>query len=591
MCGIAGLMTIDGTTPASELLDRLAGALHHRGPDGHGRLVSAGIGLVQTRLAIIDLTTGNQPIYASPGAAKRPAAIVANAEIYNYIELREQLRDATFATQSDCEPPLHLYLRHGLDFVDHLRGMYALAIYDAERDRLVLARDPFGIKPLYYVENSRGFAFASEPAALIEAGIVEPVLNADGRRELLQLQFTTGRGTAFAGIERVLPGETLAIERGRVVERRRRAALPKAGVESIRDERALIDLDVQLNDTVGLHQRSDVPYAMFLSGGVDSSILLAMMARLNARPVHAFTAGFPDTDANDERQHARAVAKAARAIHHDVPVSEGDFVTRLPAVAAALDDPTTDYAALPTFLLAERARAEGFKVVLSGEGGDELFAGYSRYRSYIRPRIFGGRDMRRRGTFDDLDLLRDPATGWRDGIVSAEAEARAAGGTPLQLAQATDCADWLPNDLLIKVDRCLMAHGVEGRVPFLDVEMAKFAYRLPDRLKVRRNHGKWLLRQWLEAGLPVAKPLARKRGFTVPVAAWIAKLGKRLGPLVAAQPGVAEACYPDRVEALFAATGKHQGQAAWALLFFALWHQHHILRRPADGDIFATLAA
>ena len=591
MCGIAGLMTIDGTTPAADVLDRLTEALGHRGPDGDGRLVAGGIGLVQTRLAIIDLETGDQPIYASHGAANQRAAIVANGEIYNYVELRQQLRDVAFATRSDCEPPLHLYLRHGLEFTRHLRGMYALAIHDPEHDRLVLARDPFGIKPLYYIENSRGFAFASEPSALISAGLAEPTLRADGRDELLQLQFTTGRETIFAGIERVLPGETLAVERGRVVERRRLDALPEAGVESMRDERALSDLDSLLNDTVGIHQRSDVPYAMFLSGGVDSSVLLAMMARLNPRPVHAFTAGFPDTQAADEREHAKVVARAARAEHHEVAVRQDDFVARLPAVVAALDDPTADYAALPTFLLAERARAEGFKVVLTGEGGDELFAGYGRYRSYVRPRIFGGRDMRRRGTFDDLDLLRGGATGWRDGIVSAEAEARAAGGTPLQIAQAMDCADWLPNDLLNKVDRCLMAHGVEGRVPFLDTEMAKFAYRLPDKLKVRRSHGKWLLRRWLDSGLPVAKPFDRKRGFTVPVAAWIVNLGSRLGPLVAAQPGIAEACRPDRVEALFAASGKHEGQAAWALLFYALWHQHHVLRRPAGGDIFEVLAA
>ena len=591
MCGIAGLMTIDGTAPAADALDRLAAALRHRGPDGEGRLAAGGVGLVQTRLAIIDLATGDQPIHAGDGAANQRPAIVANGEIYNYVELRQQLSDVAFTTRSDCEPPLHLYLRHGLDFTDRLRGMYALAIHDPERDRLVLARDPFGIKPLYYVESSRGFAFASEAAALIAAGLAEPVLRPEARDELLQLQFTTGRETIFKGIERVLPGETLVVERGRVVERRRRDALPKAGVDTIRDERALADLDTLLNDTVGVHQRSDVPYAMFLSGGVDSSILLAMMARLNPRPVHAFTAGFPDTGVADERDHARAVARAARAEHHEVAVREQDFVARLPAVAAALDDPTADYAALPTFLLAEKARAEGFKVVLTGEGGDELFAGYGRYRSYVRPRIFGGRDMRRRGTFDDLDLLRDPATGWRDGIVSAEAEARAGGGTPLQIAQATDCADWLPNDLLIKADRCLMAHGVEGRVPFLDPRMARFAYRLPDRLKVRRSHGKWLLRRWLQSGLPAAKPFARKRGFTVPVAAWIASLGKRLGPLVAQQAGILEICQPDRVASLFAAEGKHQGQAAWTLLFYALWHQHHVLRRPADGDIFEVLAA
>ena len=336
---------------------------------------------------------------------------------------------------------------------------------------------------------------------------------------------------------------------------------------------------------------------MFLSGGVDSSVVLALMARLNERPVRAFTVGFPGTQAADERDQARTAAAAVGADHVEVAFGEEDFWSLLPVVAAAMDDPAADYAALPTYKLAQAARADDLKVILSGEGGDEMFAGYGRYRRALRPRIFGGRQPWGHGIFDDLDVLRGDGAGvlhaaaWRGGITTAEAAEAAPVRTPLQRAQAVDCAAWLPNDLLTKLDRCLMANGVEGRVPFLDPLVADFALTLPDRLKVRRRLGKWLLRLWLETGLPSARPFARKRGFTVPVGAWMAGRGREIGPLVAAQPGVAEACRPDAVVRLFAAAGDGAVKAAWTLLFFALWHQCHILGRAPAGDAFETLAS
>jgi asparagine synthase (glutamine-hydrolysing) len=562
------------------------------------------VALVQRRLAIIDLKTGDQPLYApcADGAADGGAevALIANAEIYNYVELRQALIDAhgtNFRTNSDCETPLHLYLRHGTGFAAALRGMYAIAIHDPAAGRLVLARDPFGIKPLYIAEGDFGLAFASEPQALVAAGLVMPRVDAERRAELLQLQFTTGRGTPLHGIERVLPGETLVVEGGRIVARHRRAALPEGGpVEAEADPEAA--LDRVLADSVLLHQRSDVPYAMFLSGGVDSSALLALMARLNPQPVCAYTAGFPDTGARDERAHARTVAKAAGAEHVEIAFTEADFWAVLPQIAAAMDDPAADYAILPSWALAQEARKD-FKVVLCGEGGDELFAGYGRYRSVLRPTLLGGRPLRRRGTFDRLDVLRPDALGdkgcWRGGLAAAEAIAREGGRSRLQAAQALDCADWLPNDLLTKLDRCLMAHGVEGRTPFLDPEVAAATFRLPDRLKLNNGTGKWLLRQWLARHLPTAKPFGKKRGFTVPVADWIARRGKAIGPLVARQPGVAEVAVPDAVTALFAAPGlardKRRGFAAWTLLFYALWHRRHIEGKLPDGDVAACLTA
>ncbi len=580
MCGIAGLITRDGSPPCPATLDRLADALGHRGPDGRGRHLRAGVGMIQTRLAIIDLEGGRQPILDYDGCA-----IVANGEIYNDPELRAAMPGQLFRTGSDSESPLHLYRRAGLDFAARLRGMFALAIDDATTGRVVLARDPFGIKPLYWCEGPFGFAFASEAGALLAAGFVPRGVRADKALELLQLQFTTGGETIVPGIHRVHPGQTLVIENGRIIETRRTAALG-ASDPTLGDEFTLIGrLDEVLANSVDVHQRADVPFGMFLSGGIDSSALLALMARLNRRPVLAFTAGFPGTQIADERRHALFLAKTVGAEAIDVPFDADDFWSLLPRVAAAMDDPAADYACLPTFKLAEVARRH-VKVILSGEGGDELFAGYGRYRDAAR--VWFPKKMRRKGTFDGLGILRSPATGWRDGIALAERDEAQPGRTRLQIAQAIDCADWLPNDLLIKADRCLMANGIEGRVPFLDAKVAAFAFNLPDRFKVRGRTGKWLLRRWLDGVLPEAQGFLPKRGFTVPVADWI-KARPEIGPLVAAQPGIAELADPAAVTSLFRHIAPKTGFAAWSLLFYALWHRHHVLNRPVAPDAFSAL--
>jgi asparagine synthase (glutamine-hydrolysing) len=583
MCGIAGIQVRDGQPDQTELAT-LAAALRHRGPDGEGQHASGNTALVHERLAIIDLAGGRQPLVDDGGAA-----LVANAEIYNDRERREQLGESGFRTRSDCEPPLHLYRKLGTGFVRHLRGMYAIAIHDPHEGRLVLARDPFGIKPLYYVENERGFAFASEPQALIAARLASRTLDPRVRRELLELQFTTGADTIFEGVRRVLPGEVLTVAKGRIVSRERIEALPEGGPADWSEDEALAKLDAALLESVEFHQRSDVPYGMFLSGGIDSAAVLSLMARLNDRPVLAFTAGFPGSGASDERQAARTVARALGARHEEVEVDAADFYALLPKIAAAMDDPAADYAILPTYMLALAARPE-VKVILSGEGGDEMFAGYGRYRSVMRPFWFGGRTVRARGIFDGLGVLREPTAGWRDGIAAAELRAGVHGGSKLQIAQAVDFADWMPNDLLTKLDRCLMANGLEGRTPFLDPAVANVAFRLPDRLKIRRGLGKWLLRRWLAERVPAAQALAAKRGFTVPVGAWIARESQRLAPLVAKAPGVREIADPDRVARLFQSDGKHERFAAWALLFYALWHRAHALGRSPDGDVFHCLA-
>lgn len=587
MCGIAGLMTASGREPARAPLDAMLSALGHRGPDGEGKHLAGPVAMGQTRLAIIDLETGDQPLYEPGGAA-----LVGNGEIYNYVELRRDLADVRFATGSDCEPPLHLYRRAGLSFVDGLRGMYALAIHDPAEGCLVLARDPFGIKPLYYVETPDVFAFASEPRALLRAGLARPRVDADAQRQLLQLQYSCGGQTPYGAIKRVLPGETLVVRSGRIVERRHRPALPQTGVADLDEGAALETLDAVLEDSVNVHQRADVPYGLFLSGGIDSTALLAMMARLNDRPVAAFTAGFSDAPgAVDERDQARLMAAKFGAAHHEVIFGQEDFWAHLPKIVSAIDDPTADYAILPTWKLARFvAQEHGLKVVLCGEGGDELFAGYGRYRALARPWIFGGKTGWSKGVFHGLDVLRDRGDAWRDPIGAGEALGRARGLNRLRVAQSVDIANWLPNDLLIKLDRCLMAHGLEGRTPFLDSEVAAFAFSLPDRLKIRDRRGKWLLRRWLARVAPESRPFARKRGFTVPVGDWIAARGATLGALVARQPAIERVAHPDRVPALFAAGDKRARFAAWSLLFLAVWHKIHIDGADASGDVESVLA-
>jgi asparagine synthase (glutamine-hydrolysing) len=585
MCGIAGLILSSGAPPPDPAtLSRLIDALHHRGPDGTGHAVVGRVALVHNRLSIIDLVTGDQPLFA--GAA----TLVANGEIYNYRELRAAMPGVTFATNSDCEPPLHLWLRDGADYAQALRGMYAIAIHERAQRIVTLTRDPFGIKPLYIAQVAGGLAFASEPQALLEAGLVRRTVRPAAREELLQLQFTTGADTIFEGIQRVLPGETLRCADGNVLDRKRISHVPEGPPEVIDEAAALVRLDRALMESVDLHQRSDVPYGMFLSGGIDSATLITLMARLNGDPVLAFTAGFDVPEAADERDHAAAVAKAVGANHERIEVTEAMVWRHLPEIVAAMDDPAADYAIIPTWFLARRARQD-VKVVLCGEGGDEIFAGYPRYASAMRPWWRGGRAMWARGSFDKVPVLRARATVWRDGIIAAEARAAEAGLSRLAAAQAVDMTDWLPHDLLLKLDRCLMAHAVEGRTPFLDRGVAEAAFRLPDGLKLRGGMGKWILRKWLDQALPMARPFAPKQGFTVPIGAWIKGQGARLGPLVAAQPGVAEIAHPDRVIALFRDIRRwRHGFACWKLLFYALWHRRHILGLPPAGDVFETLA-
>jgi asparagine synthase (glutamine-hydrolysing) len=548
MCGIAGQLG-----GADARVGPMISALTHRGPDGIRVEETAAAALAHARLSIIDLEGGWQPLHAAG------STVVGNGEIYNYVELARdhQLADQ-LATGSDFEPFLHLYAREGEAAFDRLRGMYALCLLGAD-GRAWLARDPFGIKPLYVMEHAAGLAFASEPRAFFEAGLMARVLDERAASELLAFNYTLGAGTMFHGLRRLAPGEVMEVRDGRIVSGWRRPWLAAPLIP--RDERRLLsELDQVLEDTVRVHQRSDVPYGLFMSGGIDSTTIATLMARLNERPVTAYTCGFDAPGAADERAIAERVARALDLDWRETHFTEADFWHVLPEVAWALDDPTADYATLPTYKLAEAAKGT-LTVVLTGEGGDELFGGYGRYRRALRPAWLGGRPAEPRP--DDPTMLQR----WR-----AEAAAPA-GISPLQQAQWADIATWLPNDLLLKLDRCLMAHGLEGRTPFLDPQVAAFAFPLPDRCKVRGRYGKWLLRKWLERHCPAAEPWARKQGFTVPVEAWIAPRAADLARRIGGLEAVRKLRSADEVAAAFApgATGQR-----WPLLFFAVWSLIHL---------------
>lgn len=585
MCGIAG--ELGGADDA--VAEPMIRALTHRGPDGIRLQALPGASLAHARLSIIDLEGGWQPLHAAGGT------VVGNGEIYNYVELAQEFGLAT-ATGSDFEPLLHLYAREGERAFSRLRGMYALCLIGPD-GRAWLARDPFGIKPLYIMEHGGGLAFASEPRAFFAAGLMQRELDEGAARELIDLNYVLGERTLFQGLRRLAPGEVVEVRDGRIVSGHRfpplmgRDRSPKAirvgnagpSAEPERDSPTptasrsapphkgegdlLTQLDAVLEDSVRVHQRSDVPYGLFLSGGIDSAAIATVMSRLNARPVTAFTCGFDAPGARDERAQAEKVARALDLDWRETTFGEEDFWRILPEVAWALDDPTADYATLPTYKLAEAAKGT-LTVVLTGEGGDELFGGYGRYRRALRPRLLGGRPAEPRGARPQV------LAAWRDAARPPRNLSR------LQEAQWADVVTWLPNDLLLKLDRCLMAHGLEGRTPFLDAEVAAFAWPLADRFKVRGGYGKWLLRKWLERACPAAEPWAKKQGFTVPVQAWIAP---RAADITARIGGI---------EAVRRLGGPQIGAGAgtlWPWLFFAVWALIH-LEGASPKDALAAVA-
>lgn len=589
MCGIAGLMVERGQKVQKGALDAMMRSLKHRGPDDEESLVQDNVGLAHTRLSIIDLATGHQPL-----KDERGRLLIVNGEIYNYLELKQDFPNYAFKTQSDSEVVFPLYERYGLDFARHLRGMFAIALYDPQEERLVLSRDPYGIKQFYVLRKSGVFAFASEPRAFFAADLAIPEVNPAIVSETLQLRYTLGLETLFRDVQRLGIGETISVKGAEVVETRRFEILEPTPRNTSRgrlsEKDAIRSFGDVIKESVNVHLRSDVPYGLFLSGGLDSATVLSQMVAFTDQPIKTYTVGFSGTRVHDERNQAKRLATHFKTDHREIDFDESDFWKFLPQVALAVDDIQIDMASLPTFKLAEEAKKD-VKVVLCGEGGDEMLAGYGRYRKTWLPRLLGGRITRERGTLDKVHLGQVVDRSWKERLTALERSFDAYGFSSMQTAQAVDSKTWLANGLLIKLDRCLMAHGLEGRTPFLDPRVTENTFFLPDRLKVRGGQGKYLLRQWLSETLPIAEPFAKKRGFTVPVGEWIQAKSARLAVLVSANAGVREIFSPQMVKGLFLNPGKHEAFAAWTLLFYAVWHKIHIERKPMVPDTIAFLAS
>lgn len=598
-------------------LAAMSGTLVHRGPDSDGAFVDGSVGLAARRLAIIDLATGDQPIANEDGRI----TVVQNGELYNYRELRHELERAghRFSTSGDTEVLVHLYEEHGERFAERLRGMFAIALWDSERNRLVLARDRYGIKPLYYRETADELAFASELRALPRGEVDLEALEA-----FLAFNSVPGPLTIFRDVKKLPPGHVLTWENGRsaLVRYARPAPVPASAVRDEDEAELVEELRARLRDSVRAHLVSDVPVGVLLSGGVDSSVLVALAAEEASEPLRTFSIGFEERSF-DELADARLVAERYGTEHREL-VLRPDAALLLPALAEAFDEPFADSSALPTYLVSQLA-AEDVKVALSGEGGDELFGGYYTYAAdllaqrtawtapLLRPLVERLPSSSKRASFDyrakrfvraaHLPPL-ERHHGWKE-IFSADARAELTGRRsefdPVDLLRArfaetegaellarlqdVDLGTYLVDDLLVKTDRASMAHSLEARVPFLDPVVTNFALALPSRHKVRGLRKKVLLRKAAAPLVPPELLKRKKRGFSIPAAAWLrgelepfardALSNETLRRQGFFQPEAVTRLIDDHV-----AGREDLSRQLWGLLSFTLWHERHVERTP-----------
>ena len=624
MCGIAGWV---GSSPP-DLLPAMLHELKHRGPDGEGTHLEPGAALGMTRLAIIDLVTGQQPMANEDGSLW----IVFNGEIYNYRELRPPLeaRGHRFATKSDTEVILHAFEEDGAACVDRLRGMFAFAIWDGRRRRLFVARDRLGKKPLYYWHRHGLFLFASELKALLRHPAVGRELDWEAFHHYLAFGYTPSARSIFEGVAKLPPGHTAVLEAG-VLRLHRYWELPSPPEAPARVSPAEAARRVreELREAVRLRLESDVPLGVFLSGGIDSSAVVASMREVTSGRIRTFSIGFgPRTPSYDELPYARAVAARFATEHHEA-VLEPDIVDLAPAVVAQFDEPFADSSAIPTWVVAQ-ATAASVKVALSGIGGDETFAGYPRYAGvrlselwrrvpgplralapralasltrdsaasrnwpdrvrrflagadvplpdrYIAWTRFFGDDALRELVTPALaaHLVGDVAAGQRAAFARAEA------GDPRDGAFRIDLATYLPDDLLVLADRMAMAHSLEVRAPFCDHRLVEWSLGLPPGAKMRGLATKTLLRRAFADVLPAPVLAHGKQGFMIPLGPWLrGALGPLVDDLLAPERVRARGLFdPGAVERLrreHAHGARGHADRLWSLMVAELWMRQHL---------------
>ena len=616
MCGIAGFAGFrEREDDARAILTRMCDRIVHRGPDGEGALVADDVALGMRRLSIIDVAGGWQPIGNEDGTVQ----VVFNGEIYNHRALRQRLQAAghVFRTRSDTETIVHGYEETGDRVVDDLRGMFGFALWDARRERLLLARDRFGQKPLYVWEHDGGIAFASELKSLLEMPRFRARLDRDALLRYLALGYVPDPLCIYAGVRKLRPGHVLVWERNAPVGARTRETQywspVRAPLEGITEEEAVAELRRRLADAVECHLESDVPLGAFLSGGVDSSAVVAQMARLSPGRVKTFTIGFEEAGYN-EAPDARRVAEALGTEHTELVVRP-DADLLIDQLALAFDEPFADSSALPTYLVSKLAR-EHVTVALSGDGGDELFGGYTRYhivrQPRVRSRVASGavRSVVRalphgtRGRNYLLNLTRSergrfastvafPLRADDGGVVPPRfapseldleqlfaPEFDALGGHDFFAQMALiDVMSYLPGDILTKVDRMSMAVSLEARVPLLDHEFAEFALALPSALKARGGRGKYIFRRALEGLVPEFVFTKPKSGFGIPLDSWFrGPLRHRLSALQASDAPLqefADRSATDRLVSEHLSGRRDHSHALWRLLVLDLWLRRH----------------
>jgi asparagine synthase (glutamine-hydrolysing) len=628
MCGIAGFLSADPGRPADPAaLKAMGDAIAHRGPDAEGYWTDPGVGLVHRRLSIIDLAGGDQPIANEDGSVQ----VVFNGEIYNYQALRAGLeaRGHRFRTHSDTEVLVHLYEEQGEQLVERLRGMFAFALWDRPRRRLLLARDRLGIKPLYVYRDAEMLLFASEPKAILAHSGVAAAVDPAALEDYLAYGMVPGRRSIFRGIEKLPPAHVLVATHDRLGgEPRRYWRLRVEPDESRTQEEWQDEVRAKIAEAVRLHLIADVPVGAFLSGGVDSSIVVASSAGRTEGALQTFAMGFRE-ESFSELPYARRVAGQFGTRHVEEVVTP-DAASLVDELTRYFDEPFADPSAVPTYLVSRLAR-RGVKVALSGDGGDEAFGGYARYahdlkEAGVRRRLPG---WLRRGLLgpaarvwpkadwlprflraktaltnlsldgaaayaNTLSLCRPPLrrrllapdlaaglNGHRPEAMVCESYGTAPPGDALAGMIAADVAVVLPDDFLVKVDRASMAHGLEVRPPFLDHELLELAARVPSRWKVRHGETKWLLKEAYRGCLPGDVLWRRKHGFDMPIDAWLR------GPLrgmfedavLAPRARVGELIDQARVGRLYqahrAGTGRH-GAVLWGVLILARWAERYL---------------
>jgi asparagine synthase (glutamine-hydrolysing) len=635
MCGICGIVIPDHSSRSIDegAFTRLRDTISHRGPDGYGTFVEPGVALGHRRLSIVDVSHGAQPMASEDGSLQ----LIYNGEVFNHPTLMAQLQGdgVRYRTHCDTETVLHVFERRGEAAPEELRGMFAYAVWDRRTRTLTLARDRFGVKPLYYALLDDGtLVFGSEMKAILASGMVRASLREDALPDYLANHATTGEGTLLAGIKRLLPGHTLVWRNGEIRTRRYWDLQFEAEAEETRPDAELIEeYRDRLKEAVRLRLMADVPLGAFLSGGIDSATITALMSQLVDEPIKTFSVGFAEREAN-ELAYARIVAKAFGTEHHEVLVTPQEFFGALPKLVWHEDEPIAHPSSVALNFVS-RLAAERVKVVLTGEGSDETLAGYGRYRKTILNMRLGSayqaatpaplRSLVRHG-LEALPASRTrqralrtffarPATlealyldnfavfsrAEQRSLLSGDVRGRLATldpyATATELMRGSDAKTLLDrllyvdtktylHELLMKQDQMSMAASIESRVPFLDHPLVEFTARLPERLKLRGGTTKYILREAMRDVLPSEILTRGKMGFPVPVGAWLRGPYRGIvDELVLSPRALARRLFdPAAIRTIVArhAAGEDHSERLWSLVNLEIWHRVVVEGEPAD---------